>query len=190
MDGVIGVHVKRCLGCQRGYGLPDHASNEENHEMDSKLTKHCKEMEGKDRVFWDGEVVEEASEEDESSDGDGRGYKGFGVGCLSQISQAHQENSQPSGEKTQTDEVQLLKLLPACLIVVIARTRWWKVKDHRSNYANAGVDDGDIVTPPPGGMEDQLVRYEYAQAGPWDIDAEFGPSKPNATIHSVSVFLP
>ncbi len=47
--------------------------------MDSKLLEHSEQVEGEDRVFRDCEVVEEASTEDESADGDSGSYKGFGI---------------------------------------------------------------------------------------------------------------
>ena len=77
LDGVIGVHVERCLGSQRDYGLPNHARDEEDHEMDRKLTEHSKETEGEDRVSRNSKVIEEASDEDDSADCDRGGNKGF-----------------------------------------------------------------------------------------------------------------
>src|SRR5262249_41140676 len=85
LDWVIGVHEKSCLGCQRRYGLPDHASDEENYQMDRKLAEHGEEVKGEDRIFGDGEVVEEAGGEDQGADGDRGSYKSRRVGCLSKI---------------------------------------------------------------------------------------------------------
>ena len=92
LDGFICVHVEGCLGCQRSYGLPDHAGDEENHQVDRKFSEHVKEMEREDWVFGNVEVIEEASDKDETADGNGGCDKGFRVGCLSKVGQAYQEN--------------------------------------------------------------------------------------------------
>lgn len=134
--------------------------------MVSKFSDHGEEMKRENRVFGNGEVLGKTADEDESADGNSGSNEGYRVSRLSEVCQSYQEKSQSDSEKSPTNEVQLLELLPASLVVVVARMRRRKVEDCISNDNNDGVDDTNIVAPSPTGLESQLVCNEYAQGSP------------------------
>lgn len=162
LRGVVGVHVERGLREQGRHGVPDEAGHEDDEQVDGELAQHGEERAREERVGGDGEVVDEAGGGDERADADGRADQRLGVGRLAQVGQADQHDGETGGEEQQADPVQLLELVPARLVVVLARARGREVEDGDADGAHGRVDDGDVVAPAPGGLLRELVGDKHA----------------------------
>lgn len=155
-EGVVGEDVEGGLGPQGHDGLPDHAGEEEDGEVDGELAGHGEEFEGEDGRLAAarevGEVVDKGGNEDDGPEGDGHGDTGGGEGGVTEVGHADEEDGQARGEEEEADKVEVLELLPAGAVVVVLGPRGRVVEGVGACDADDGVDDGNVVAPPPGGV--------------------------------------
>jgi hypothetical protein len=115
-------------------------------------------MKGKDGLLWNGEVVDECRDEDDTTDGDGRCNHWHGVSGTSEVCDTHEEDDKTGSEETKTDKIQLFEFLPSGSFIISLWARWRIVGEIGTDEHEARVDDTDVVTPSPGGLEIKLSR--------------------------------
>jgi hypothetical protein len=115
-------------------------------------------MEREDGLLWDGEVVNECRDEDDATDSDGRCDHWHGVGGTSEVCDTHEEDDKTGSEETETDEIQLFEFLPSGSFIIPLWARWRVVGEIGTNKHETCVDNTDVVTPSPGGLEIELSR--------------------------------
>jgi hypothetical protein len=113
-------------------------------------------MERKDGLLWNGEVVDECRDEDDTTDSDGCCDHRYGIGSTAEVCDTYEENDKTRSEKTETDEIQLFELLPSGSFIITLWVGWWIVGKVGTDQHDTRVDDTDVVAPSPGGLEIKL----------------------------------
>jgi hypothetical protein len=113
-------------------------------------------MKREDGLLWDREVVDESRDEDDTTDSDGCCDHWYGVGGTPEVCDTDQEDDKTRSEETETDKIQLFELLPSGSFIISLWVRWWVVGKVGTDEHDTCVDDTDVVTPSPGGLEIEL----------------------------------
>lgn len=182
LDNIVRKHEQRALVAESDHCLPDHAANEEDDKIYGELAVHAEELEGKEWPLGNGEIVNEGSDDDASTDRDSSRDKGHRSVGRAEESDSNQEDGETGCEEEQPNVVELLDLLPTRLLVVVLRAGRREVTDERANQTDDSVDDCDVVTPPPGCLEIKLCANESTERTPGDGNAEFCPAKANTSV--------
>lgn len=153
LERIAGEHVERGLRGQGHDGLPDHARDEEDDEVDGKLAEHGEQFKREDGVFRNREIVDERADEDDGTDADGGRDDRDRVVLVAEVGHAHEEDGEAGREEEETDKVEFLEFLPAGLFIIMLWAGRGEIKDHGTGDADAGVDDGDVITPAPGSVD-------------------------------------
>jgi hypothetical protein len=110
-------------------------------------------MERKDGLLWDGEVVDECRYEDDATDSNSRCDHWHGVGGTSEVCDTYEKDDKTGSKETETDKIQLSEFLPSGSLIVSLWARWRVVGEVGTDEHEARVDDTDVVTPSPSGLE-------------------------------------
>lgn len=62
------------------------------------------------------------------------------------------------------------------------------VENKSSQSADRSIDDGNIIGPSPGCVNQEECREVHAECAPWNVDAELRPPQADATV-SLSVSI-
>lgn len=101
---------------------------------------------------------------------------------MSEIRHADKEDTKTGGEEGESDEVEFLELIPSRFLEIMLRAGRWEVADECAGDADHSVDDGDVETPSPCRLDQELGCEVHAEGAPGNVDAEFGPSETNTSV--------
>lgn len=149
--------------------------------MDGELATHPENLRWEDGRFGHYEVVDEAGDEDNSADGDGRCDQRHRIVRAAKICYANEEYGQAGREETQSDKVKTFEFIPSGPLMIVLWTGGREVAEKRADNANCRVDDGKIKAPSPAGMKVKLGSEEATYGSPRNGDAKLSPRESNSS---------